>query len=186
MKQILLILLCLPALAFPLSAQAPAGPIEVEGLEAGLTTAVPFGDFAEVASFGFGAQGRLPLLVRDLPDLILLPRGGLLFYTSPLSDVSGIMTLKLDAAAGWAFPINNEITVIPTLAYGFLFHLALADSPSLFMDSGFTLAVEGTYALSESLEVYLEPGYQFFLEDGSHGHQLVLNAGVILTIGGEE
>src|SRR6056297_1619506 len=116
MKQILLIPLCLLALALPLSAQAPAGPIEVGGLEAGLTTAIPFGDFAEVANFGIGVQGRLPLSVRNLPNLVLMPQTGLLYYLSPLSNVSGIMTLKLDAAAGWAFPLTDDITVIPTLA----------------------------------------------------------------------
>lgn len=176
-----IILLCLFLAAISLSAQAPIG---IEGLEVGLGTAIPFGDFADVAGFGIGAQGRLPMHVKTVPGLVLRPQAGLLFYTSPLSTVAGIMTFKLDAAAGWAFLLTDDITVIPTLAYGFLFHLALADSPSLFMDSGFTLAVEGTYALSDTLKVYLEPGYQFFLEEGTQGHQLVINAGVALALGG--
>ena len=184
MKHTLLILLCLLSLALPLSAQAPAGPIGIEGLEAGLTTAIPFGDFADVAGFGIGAQARLPIHVKTVPGLVLRPQAGLLFYSSPLSTVAGIMTLKLDAAAGWIFPVTDAITVTPTLAYGALFHLALLDSPSFFMDSGFTLAVEGTYALNDDIDIYLEPGYQFFLEEGTAGHQLVINAGVALALGG--
>lgn len=186
MRQVLLILLGLLALTLPLCAQAPAGVIGIEGLEAGLTTAVPFGDFADVADFGIGAVGRLPMHVRTVPGLVLRPQAGLLYYISPLSSVAGIVTVKLDAAAGWVFTLTDEITITPTLAYGVLLHLALADSALFFMDSGFTVAANGTYAISDALQVYLEPGYQFFLEEGTAGHQLLINAGVEISTGGNK
>ena len=179
-----LILLCLLTAAFPLVAQE--GPVGIDGIETGVSTGVPLSDFADVASFGIGAQVRVPIIFRGLPGLVVRPQTAVLFYFSPLANVSGILTLRLDATAGWAFRITDGIAITPTLGYGALFHLALADSPLFFVDSGFTVAVEGSFAVTETIALYVEPGYQFFLEKDALSHQLLINAGVKFSTGGNK
>ncbi len=179
-----LILLCLLAAAVPLVAQE--GPVGIDGIETGVSTGVPLSDFADVANFGIGAQARFPIIFRGLPGLVIRPQTAVLFYFSPLTNVSGILTLRLDATAGWAFRITDRIAITPTLGYGALFHLAFAEPPLFFVDSGFTVAVEGSFDVTDTLAIYVEPGYQFFFEDGALSHQLLINAGVKFSTGGNK
>ncbi len=183
MKKIL-ILLCLLVLAFPLIAQE--GPVGIERIETGAAAGIPLSDFADVASFGIGAQARIPITFRGLPGLVVRPQTAVLFYFSPLTNVSGILTFRLDASVGWAFRITDGIAITPTLGYGALFHLAFTEPPRFFVDSGFIAAVEGSFALTENIALYVEPGYQFFLEQSGLSHQLMINAGVKISTGGNK
>lgn len=172
-------------LALPVFAEGTEQAAEIDSVGVGITTAIPFGDFAQITTFGLGLQGKLPISVAKIPQLIITPAVSLLYYLSPLDSVMGILSFKMDALVGWRFFVTDNISITPSIGYGALFHLTLTDTPQFYVDSGFTLVCEGSYRLSEKLEIYLQPAYQLFLENGALGHQLLISVGVNLMVGGK-
>ena len=167
----------------PLFAQTADSFITLENFGGGVTVSVPLLDYSQVSSLGMGLQGRIELATPSIPDLRIIGCLSGLYYLSNLESISGLLSFGAHIGAGWQFTLSPRWGVSPSVGFGGLLHIALADSPSVFMDPAFTFGVAGSLRLSDNLEMYVEPAYQIFPEQGMTGHQVLVSAGIKILHG---
>ncbi len=160
--------------------------IEFKSIDAGAYNAVPIVNYSDLVTYGIGLHGAVDLALGVVDEesflggIIISPDFALSYEFPKISSISLLIDLLWQIEIGYEFEfIPEQLFFAPSLAYGGMVHIADgAPGFGIYYDSTMGASLNISYKFSDNLGVYLNPAYQFFLEDSDHGQQILIPVGI--------